>query len=513
MPTLEWIGKEKVINHHQQVPYRVLEEKYTYNAEKSDNMIIHGDNLEALKALLTSFEGRIDCIYIDPPYNTGNEKWIYNDNVNDPKIRKWLGEVVGAEGDDLCRHDKWLCMMYPRLQLLRRLLSNTGIILISIDEHELSNLLFIMNELFGEANHVETIVWEKKAGAKGVPPRSMMVNVHEYIVAYQKAEGFRFVGEKRDPNADGFKNPDNDPRGPWRMSNIKSTTKSPEEAFTIVDPNTGKQYTNTWAFSKESLNRMIEEDRILWKETLPKQKEFLYEMTNENKAIKSSWGVFDAQSTTVFLKQIVPSIKFDNPKPIKLLNRIIEVATRKDSIILDSFSGSGTTAHAVLNTNKFDGGNRRFILVEMEYYAENLTAERVRRAIDGYGEGNKAVEGTSGDFTFYELGRPLLLPDGNLNEAVEAEKIREYVWYMETKRPMKPVSSENPYYLGNCCGTGYYFYYERDQLTTLNHQFLNTIQDRAESYLIYADLCTIPDEELKKYNITFKKIPRDIQKL
>ena len=297
------------------------------------------------------------------------------------------------------------------------------------------------------------------------------------------------------------------------MSNIKSTTKSPEEAFTIVDPNTGKQYTNTWAFSKESLNRMIEEDRILWKETLPKQKEFLYEMTNENKAIKSSWGVFDAQSTTVFLKQIVPSIKFDNPKPIKLLNRIIEVATRKDSIILDSFSGSGTTAHAVLNTNKFDGGNRRFILVEMEYYAENLTAERVRRAIDGYGEGNKAVEGTSGDFTFYELGRPLLLPDGNLNEAVEAEKIREYVWYMETKRPMKPVSSENPYYLGNCCGTGYYFYYERYQLTTLNHQFLNTIQDRAESYLIYADLCTIPDEELKKYNITFKKIPRDIQKL
>ncbi len=513
MPTLEWIGKEKVINHHQQVPYRVLEGKYTYNAEKSDNMIIHGDNLEALKALLPSFEGRIDCIYIDPPYNTGNEKWIYNDNVNDPKIRKWLGEVVGAEGDDLCRHDKWLCMMYPRLQLLRRLLSNTGIILISIDEHELSNLLFIMNELFGEANHVETIVWEKKAGAKGVPPRSMMVNVHEYIVAYQKAEGFRFVGEKRDPDADGFKNPDNDPRGPWRMSNIKSTTKSPEEAFTIVDPSTGKQYTNTWAFSKESLNRMIEEDRILWKETLPKQKEFLYEMTNENKAIKSSWGVFDAQSTTVFLKQIVPSIKFDNPKPIKLLNRIIEVATRKDSIILDSFSGSGTTAHAVLNTNKFDGGNRRFILVEMEYYAENLTAERVRRAIDGYGEGKKAVDGTGGDFTYYELGQPLLLPDGNLNEEVDVGLIREYVWYMETKRPMKPVSSENAYYLGNCRGTGYYFYYEKDRMTTLNHQFLNTIQDRAESYLIYADLCTIPDEELKKYNITFKKIPRDIQKL
>ena len=255
MPTLEWIGKDKVINHHQKVPYRVLEEKYTYNAEKSHNMIIRGDNLEALKALLPKYEGKVDCIYIDPPYNTGNEKWVYNDNVNDPQIRRWLGEVVGAEGEDLCRHDKWLCMMYPRLKLLRRLLSNAGIILISIDEHELANLLYIMDELFGEKNHIETIIWEKKAGAKGVPPRTMMVNVHEYIVAYQKADGFRFIGEKRDAEADGFKNPDNDPRGPWRMSNIKSTTKSPEEAFTIVDPNTGKAYTNTWAFSKESLGK------------------------------------------------------------------------------------------------------------------------------------------------------------------------------------------------------------------------------------------------------------------
>ena len=136
MPTLEWIGKEKVINHHQQVPYRVLEGKYTYNAEKSDNMIIHGDNLEALKALLPVYEGRVKCIYIDPPYNTGNEGWIYNDNVNDPKIRKWLGEVVGREGEDLSRHDKWLCMMYPRLKLLQRLLADDGAIFISIDDLE-----------------------------------------------------------------------------------------------------------------------------------------------------------------------------------------------------------------------------------------------------------------------------------------------------------------------------------------------------------------------------------------
>ena len=164
MPTLEWIGKDKVINHHQQVPYRVLEEKYTYNAEKSDNMIIRGDNLEALKALLPKYEGRIKCIYIDPPYNTGNEGWVYNDNVNDPKIKKWLGEVVGKEGEDLSRHDKWLCMMYPRLKLLQRLLSYDGVIFISIDEIEHRYLELLMDELFGAHNRIDTFIWQNNYG-------------------------------------------------------------------------------------------------------------------------------------------------------------------------------------------------------------------------------------------------------------------------------------------------------------------------------------------------------------
>ena len=164
VPTLEWIGKEKVINHHQQVPYRVLEEKYTYNAEKSDNMIIRGDNLEALKALLPKYEGRIKCIYIDPPYNTGNEKWVYNDNVNDPKIKKWLGEVVGREGEDLSRHDKWLCMMYPRLKILQRLLSYDGVIFISIDEIEHRYLELVMDELFGAHNRIDTFIWQNNYG-------------------------------------------------------------------------------------------------------------------------------------------------------------------------------------------------------------------------------------------------------------------------------------------------------------------------------------------------------------
>ena len=204
---------------------------------------------------------------------------------------------------------------------------------------------------------------------------------------------------------------------------------------------------------------------------------------------------------------------FDTPKPARLVEFIARIATGKDSLILDSFAGSGTTAHAVLNMNKADGGNRRFILVEMMDYAESITAERVKRVIDGYGEGKNAVEGTGGDFTFYDLGQALLLPDGNLNEEVGVDKIREYVWYMETRSPLTPAENDNPYYLGRNNDTDYYFYYEKDSLTTLNHGFLSTIKERADGYLIYADLCTIPDEELKRYNITFKKIPRDIKKL
>ena len=252
----------------------------------------------------------------------------------------------------------------------------------------------------------------------------------------------------------------------------------------------------------------------MWKESLPKQKEFLYEMKNPNKAIKTTWGVFDPQSTTVFLKETLPNQKFENAKPIKLMDYFMQVATGPNDIILDSFAGSGTTAHAVLNMNKADGGNRKFILVEMMDYADSITAERVKRVIGGYGEGKKAVEGTGGNFSYYELGPVLLLSDGNLNEEVGSQKIREYVYYMETKEYLPAEQpTDEPYFMGLCRNTAYYFYYERERVTTLDHAFLATVQTKAEGYTIYADLCTIPQETLRKHNITFKKIPRDIARL
>jgi len=203
---------------------------------------------------------------------------------------------------------------------------------------------------------------------------------------------------------------------------------------------------------------------------------------------------------------------FDTPKPVGLVERMLEIASNKDSIILDSFAGSGTTAHAVLNMNKADGGHRKFLLVEMMDYADSITAERVKRVIRGYGEGKNAVEGTGGNFSFYDLGEPLLVGDC-LNEAVAPEKIREYIWFMETKQPYAPPSGGNPYYLGKHNSTGYYFYYEPQRVTVLGYAFLSTIMEKADGTVIYADRCSISEDKLAKMGVTFKKIPRDISRL
>lgn len=348
----------------------------------SENVYIVGDNIDALKHLLGSYSGKIKCIYIDPPYNTGSDGFVYPDNFKFTADE--LAEKIGITEEEADRilnlegkssHASWLTFMYPRLLLARDLLADDGAIFISIDNNEQANLLLMCNEIFGEENFVETIIWDKKAAAKGVPPKNMMVNVHEYIVVYQKTNSFSFLGEERNIS-DGFKNPDNDSRGPWRESNIKSTIKSYDKAFTITDPNTGKTYTNTWAFSEKTLLEMIKENRILWKDTLPKQKEYLYEMTNLNKAIKSNWGIFDPQSTTVSLKKLVPEVQFDNPKPMALMQYLFEVAAKENQIVLDFFSGSGTTAEAILKANANDTGKRKFICVQLpEQIPENKKVE------------------------------------------------------------------------------------------------------------------------------------------
>ena len=584
MPTLEWIGKDKVINHHQEVPFRVLERKYSFDEKGkhdddngSDNMIIHGDNLEALKALLPHYEGKIKCIYIDPPYNTGNEGWVYNDNVNDPRIRKWLGEVVGKEGEDLTRHDKWLCMMYPRLRLLRKMLSQNGVIFISIDDTEYANLKAVCDEIFGSGCFVSNISWQRtystRNDSKGI------VNEVEHILVYSREAGWMPNKLPRTAEMNSkYGNPDND-RALWRTDNAFAPGAATHQGmvYAIQHPFTGKLLYpangRCWTYGQDQMLELMSDWCPYKLEDLHDEKErakvcgVLEEDVRQGvKAIvlaqsleeslklaqarydKGSWPKFyftksgrggiarktyledvggklptnfwsfsDTGHTDEAKKEMLSIfdgiMTFDTPKPSRLIDYILKVAGTEDMLMLDSFAGSGTTAHAILKANQADGGHRHFILIEMMDYADSITAERVKRVIKGYGEGKKKVPRTGGSFSYYELGEQLMLDAEHLNEKVGKDKIREYVWYTETRQPLPEIRPEHDYQLGTLNHTAYYFYYEPNQMTVLGYDFLSTIKEKAESYIIYADRCALSDAELMRFGITFKKIPRDITKL
>ncbi len=274
MPTLNWIGKEKVINHHHDIPFRVLDHHYGYTpAGKqetpagSGNMIIHGDNLEALKALLPQYEGQIKCIYIDPPYNTGNEGWAYNDNVNDPKIKKWLHQVVGKEGEDLSRHDKWLCMMYPRLVLLYRLLSFDGAIFISIDDNEHAYLRLICDEIFGKNNFITDVVWRSSDNSNNNALK--FSEDYNHTVIYSRNSSWRPNFIEDVSKRQHFKNPNNDPRGPWFDGNpVNNPGLRRNLQYDIKTPSgkINKHPANGWRWSLETIEGKLRTGEIRFSE-------------------------------------------------------------------------------------------------------------------------------------------------------------------------------------------------------------------------------------------------------
>ena len=526
MPILNWIGKDKVINHHNNVPYRILKRKYVYNADgefddkfhNSENMIIHGDNLEALKALLPKYEGRIKCIYIDPPYNTGNEGWVYNDNVSDPKILKWLGDVVGKEGDDLSRHDKWLCMMYPRLRLLHKLLSKEGVIFISIDDTEAAHLRLVCDEIFGYANFMADVIWQHSVQSNGYGGK--FVSQYNHTFVYRKTEQF-LLGylPRTDEDNKLYRNPDNDPKGSWRSGYCVNGLFRPNLKYQIITPsgNIIEPPEKGWRWSKETLDSKIASGEIIFNSDETNIIHKLYLNDLEGKVPENIWANGIAGTTrqaTALLKNIFGGkAPFDTPKPIELLERIISISMGKDDIILDSFAGSATTAHAILNKNQSDNGNRKYILIEMEDYAETITAERIKKVIAGYGNGTNLVNGIGGDFSFYELGEKLFDDLGNINTTVSSVKIREYIWFMETREPSGFIDDDKSELLGVNRNIAYYFIYDKDEITALDLHFLSAINEKHDAYVIYADVCTISELDLAKWNITFKKIPRDILKL
>lgn len=519
------------MNHHHDVPFRLLDKQLTFTANEETptnstaNRIIHGDNLEALKSLLPEFEGKVNCIYIDPPYNTGNEGWVYNDAVNDPKIKKWLGQVVGKEGEDLSRHDKWLCMMYPRLKLLHRLLADGGIFLSSIDENEYHSLKICLDEIFGASGYLGSICLRTRNTDNRV--KTNLSIDHEYVLVYSK--GGAMHGRVIDRS--DFKNPDADQRGAYTTDPLtgKATadpkTGRPNLHYQMVNPNNGHKFdpdpARGWITDFAGYQELLADDRISWPKNPetgnPRKKRFLYE-ASERMPLSTFWHDVKGQTGADELDGIMGSRVFNFPKAVDFIARLIDVSCSKDSLILDSFGGSGTTAHAVLKLNAQDGGNRRFILCEMMYYAETITAERVRRVMNGYGQGTKAVAGTGGAFDYYTVGEPLFLEDRNLNEAVGEAAIRNYVAYTESIAPAQQCGTDNAvsrYALGASDTALWLFYYEQDCITTLNLDFLASLNikhlpKRPEHFVIYADKCALDKDFLSKHGITFKRIPRDI---
>ncbi len=399
MTELSFKGKEFVYNHHLSVPFRPLvpqPDKGIGDVALDGNLIVQGDNLHALKALLPMYAGRVDCIFIDPPYNTGNEGWCYNDNVNAPMIKEWLeANPIGIE--DGLRHDKWCAMMWPRLRLLHDLLSDEGSIWITLDDNEVHRARSILDEVFGEDNFVATCIWHKMDSPKNT---AQFLSVdHDYILVYAKrlAEFEVNLLPRSDEMLARYKNPDNDARGPWLLSDLAARNEYSEGRYSITTSSgkviPGPPPGSYWRVSRKKFDELDADGRIWWGESgenRPGIKRFLSEVRG-GVVPQTIWHWEDVGSTR-HSKQDLSRLMglqagedtFITPKPVKLVDRIINVATQPDSIILDSFAGSGTTAHAVLEANKRDGGNRRFILVEMEDYADRLTAERVRRVINGY---------------------------------------------------------------------------------------------------------------------------------
>lgn len=486
MPTLNWIGKEAVVKHHKEVPFRLLEpvQELSCGPAYAGNLIVQGDNLHALKALLPRYAGKVKCIYIDPPYNTGNEGWVYNDNVSSPEIRKWLGEVVGKEGETLDRHDRWLSMMYPRLVLLKQFLRDDGAIFVSIDDNEVGNLQALMREVFGAGNEVATIVWEKSK--KG---DSKLVSVtHEYIVAFARNKALlkerKVRWRRKKPGVDAVldqyeglrkKHGDDHPtirkemmawyralpkedarkghkhynwsdkRGLYFAADFAGPDDGRENRprYPILHPVTGQSCaipSTGWRWEEATTKAALTEDppRIHFGKdhtTIPNRKSYLFEVDEE-----PMMSVFykDGRAATLEVEAILGAGAFPFPKDSDVIADLIGMVAEPGDLVLDSFGGSGTTAHAVLRLNQHVKEPLRFILVELnEDVARNKTRERVRKAIEGYmplaGKKRVPVEGLGGGFQFCRLSAdPLFDPDGQIRGDITFAQLAEFVWFAET---------------------------------------------------------------------------------
>ena len=563
MPILNFKGKSVIHSRHLGVPFRSLDidgKKSILpklkNGKKSkpsldDNLIIHGDNLHALKALLPRYAGKIKCIYIDPPYNTGNEGWKYNDNVNSPIIKEWLDKEVGT--DDLERHDKWLCMMWPRLQLLKELLSDDGVIFISIDDNECYNLKKICDEIFGEDNFIGSVTVQGNPRGRDY---GGIAKMHDYILVYSKIHACELnnledkdkkfpykdevsefeIRELRNRNiAFHIKNRPNlyypfylnpykkDENNFFELSLIKKSN------WIEVFPKESQGIKTVWRFAKETSQRHLNKN-IIGKSNKNGGYQIVEKYREKSRMARSIWNDKDVNTEkgTLFLKNLFSKKVFDFPKPHEMIVRVLKMGTSKDSIILDSFAGSGTTAHAVLDLNKEDGGNRKFILVECEDYADKITAERVRRVIKGVptSKDENLKKGLGGSFTYCTLGKEI-----NEESLIKAkilpsyDILARYVFHTATGEALETFNESQDFYVGKTKqGTAIFVVYKpnksflksTDSALNLEREssvFKSMKIKHCKKAYVFAMACFVPQEELSEKKIVFCQIPFAIHRI
>ncbi len=533
MPLLHFKGRVFVENFDLGAPFHALTpvraRGTSRKASLHDNLIVEGDNLLALKALLPTYHGKVKCITIDPPYNTGNEGWAYNDRVNSPMMKEWFGRVV--DRDDLTRHDKWCCMMLPRLKLLRELLRDDGAIFVFIDDNEVHRLRCLMDEVFGEENFVATVVWEKVFSPKNNGKH--FSQDHDFVLVYARSlEAWKpNLVERGEQAVERYKNPDDDPRGVWSSSDLTARNYYSLGTYEVTSPS-GKKFTPSmgryFVVPQERFRELDEDGRIWWgrqRDSMPRLKRFLSDV-REGVVPRTLWRQTDVGHTQEAKKEIVGILDFERSedvfntvKPTRLIRHILHVATDKDSIVLDSFAGSGTTAQAVLALNREDGGDRRFILIECEDYADSITAERVRRVIRGVPSAkDEALKaGLGGGFSYLRLGEALrqeslLDPDKPLPAW---ETLAAYVFFTATGREFEPdAARREDWFIGR--GRVYdVFLIYTDDLEELKNMALTTgiaraLPDRGRPRLVFAPAKYLDPELLDLYRIRFQQLPFEI---
>ena len=528
---LQFKGQVFVENHHLAVPFHELKpvrsKGTSPKASLHDNMIVEGDNLAALKALLPTYHGKVKCVYIDPPYNTGNEGWAYSDRVNSPMMQDWFGKVV--DRDDLTRHDKWCCMMLPRLKLLRELLADDGAIFVSIDDNEVHRLRFLMDEVFGEENFMATIIWEKVYSPKS--SAKYFSENHDFIIVYARdKEQFDLGLLPRTKEADKrYSNPDDDPRGAWKASDLSARNPYSRGIYAIQCPGgrriEGPPAGRFWLYSEQKFWEMHEDNRIWWGEDgdqVPSVKRFLSEVKS-GMVPETIWTYKEVGHTQRAKKTLLDIFPDDFPnfttaKPVELISRILRLATDKDSIVLDSFAGSGTTAQAVLALNKEDGGNRRFVLVECEDYVDTLTAERVRRVVKGV-PGAKDVSlaaGLGGTFSYFKLGRPMRRESMLKKSGLPAyERLAGYIFFTATGEEFEPERvNRDAWFIGTSTLWDVFLIYDTD-IDTLKNLALTLdiaqkLPDSGRKRLVFAPTKYMDAELLHQHRILFSQLPFEI---